>query len=74
MTSTPTLAAAQAAIEAGLAKIPEGYDAATIDANIAVGYAVTYIFGLIGLILFLQFVPKILGFNLKKEVSHMRKI
>jgi len=67
LTSTPTLAAAQAAIEAGLAKIPEGYDAATIDANIAVGYAVTYIFGLIGLILFLQFVPKILGFDLKKE-------
>ena len=67
LTSTPTLAAAQAAIETGMADIPTGITAAEVDGNVAVGYAVTYIFGLIGLILFLQFKPKFLGFDLHKE-------
>lgn len=67
LTSTPTLAAAQAAIETGMADIPTGITAAEVDGNVAVGYAVTYIFGLIGLILFLQFIPKFLGFDLHKE-------
>jgi putative transport protein len=67
LTSTPTLAAAQASIESGLAKIPAGITEAEVGRNIAVGYAVTYVFGLIGLILFLQFVPKILGFDLHRE-------
>ncbi len=67
LTSTPTLASAQAAIEAGMAYIPSGISAATVDGNIAVGYAVTYVFGLIGLIIFLQFIPRFLGFDLPEE-------
>ncbi len=69
LTSTPTLAAAQDAIKSGLAVIPDGMSANQIEANIAVGYAVTYIFGLIGLILFLQFVPKFLHIDLENEAK-----
>ena len=54
LTSTPTLAAAQDAVTSGLASIPIGYSASAVEANLTVAYAVTYIFGLIGLILFLQ--------------------
>lgn len=67
LTSTPTLAAAQASIASGMANIADGMTAAEVDGNIAVGYAVTYVFGLIGLILFLQFIPRFLGFDLHQE-------
>lgn len=73
LTSTPTLAAAQNAVSSGLAKIPAGYDAMKIEANIAVGYAVTYVFGLIGLIVFLQLVPKFLKIDLIVEAQAAEK-
>ena len=67
LTSTPTLAAAQDALTSGLATIPSGKSASAVEANLTVAYAVTYIFGLIGLILFLQIAPKIFGFDLHGE-------
>ncbi len=67
LTSTPTLAAAQTAVASGMANIDDGMTVEEVDGNIAVGYAVTYVFGLIGLILFLQFVPRFLGFDLHQE-------
>jgi len=67
LTSTPTLAAAQDAVTSGLASIPIGYSASAVEANLTVAYAVTYIFGLIGLILFLQITPQIFRFNLHEE-------
>ena len=69
LTSTPTLAAAQDAIISGIAKIPDGFSAKEVESNVAVGYAVTYIFGLIGLILFLQLIPKFFRFNLEEEAT-----
>lgn len=67
LTSTPTLAAAQDAVASGLARIPAGLTAGQVESNIAVGYAVTYVFGLIGLIVFLQLVPRLMGFSLQEE-------
>jgi putative transport protein len=67
LTSTPTLAAAQDALSSGLATIPIGQSASAVEANLTVAYAVTYIFGLVGLILFLQIAPKIFGFDLHNE-------
>ena len=67
LTSTPTLAAAQDALSSGLATIPVGQTTSAVEANLTVAYAVTYIFGLVGLILFLQIAPKIFGFNLHNE-------
>lgn len=73
LTSTPTLAAAQDAITSGLANIPEGYDALTVESNVAVGYAVTYVFGLIGLIVVLQLAPKLMKVDLPSEAEAEEK-
>ncbi len=73
LTSTPTLAAAQDAVRSGLATIPEGYTPAEVEANIAVGYAVTYIFGLVGLILSLQILPKLLRVDLAKDSKEIER-
>ena len=67
LTSTPTLAGAQDALSSGLAKLPEGMDAATASTNIGVGYAITYLFGTIGLIMMIRFLPKILRIDLPAE-------
>ncbi len=51
LTTTPTLAAAQDAIQSGLAPVPEGWSVDEVVTNIGTGYAITYLFGVIGLIL-----------------------
>ncbi|MDJ0717709.1 MAG: hypothetical protein QNJ54_26385 [Prochloraceae cyanobacterium] len=71
MTSTPTLAAAQAAVQGGQVPIPEGLSVDEVIGNINTGYAITYIFGLVGLILIIRFLPKLLGVNLAKEAAHL---
>ena len=50
LTSTPTLAGAHDAISSGLASLPEGMTAIQASRNVSVAYAITYIFGTIGLI------------------------
>jgi putative transport protein len=67
LTSTPTLAGAQDAISSGLANIPEGMTTAQALNNISVAYAITYIFGTIGLILFIRFFPVLLKIDLPAE-------
>lgn len=57
LTSTPTLAGAQDAITSGLAGLPEGVTAARAKQNVGVGYAITYIFGTVGLIMFVRYIP-----------------
>ena len=56
MTSTPGLAAAQEATEA----IREGSRA-------TIGYGIAYPFGIMGIVLFVQLVPKLLKVNIEKE-------
>nr|HPQ81964.1 hypothetical protein [bacterium] len=41
----------------------------TLDANVAIGYAIAYIFGTAGTILLLKLVPKLLGADLKEEAK-----
>lgn len=61
LTSTPGLAAAkEAAINAG---IENG------EAMAATGYGVAYVFGVIGVVLFVQLLPKILKVDMAKEVE-----
>lgn len=67
LTSSPTLAAAQDAVSAGSVKLAEGWSKDQIIDNIAMGYAVTYIFGLVGLISMIKFLPKLLKVDLVKE-------
>jgi putative transport protein len=44
---------------------------ATLDANVAVGYAITYIFGTAGTIVFLRMVPSFWRINLKEEAQKL---
>jgi len=59
LTSTPTLVAAQDALAQGL-KLPTGVTAEVVISNISAAYAITYVFGLTGLILFITLVPRLL--------------
>jgi putative transport protein len=70
LTSSPTLAAAQDAVYAGSVRLAEGWSEDQIINNIAMGYAVTYIFGLVGLISMIKFLPKLLKVDLVKEAEN----
>lgn len=71
MTTTPTLAAAQEAVYSGLARIPDGYTSEEVLTNIGAGYALTYLFGLVGLILIIRLMPRILGIDLPAEAAKL---
>ena len=73
LTSSPTLAAAQDAVQAGSVSIAEGWTKDQVIDNIAMGYALTYIFGLVGLIMAIKFLPKFLGLDLVKEAEAFEK-
>ena len=70
LTSSPTLAAAQDAVNAGSVAIAEGWTKDQIIDNIAMGYAVTYIFGLVGLIMMIKYLPKFLNIDLVQEAKN----
>jgi putative transport protein len=44
---------------------------ATLQSNVAIAYAITYIFGVAGLIVFFKLVPKLLRIDLKKEARDL---
>jgi putative transport protein len=65
LTSTPTLAGAQDAIQSGLALIPAGMDEQKILENVGVGYALTYLIGTVVMILMVRYLPRLLGLDLE---------
>jgi putative transport protein len=66
LTSTPTLAAAQDAVTNGMAGIaPHAMQKAIQE--IGAAYAITYLFGLVGLIVFVRFLPHLARVDLKAE-------
>jgi len=69
LTSSPTLAAAQDAVYSSAHVYPNGLDAESVVDNIAMGYALTYIFGLVGLIITIRYLPKLVGIDLVKEAA-----
>jgi len=69
LTSSPTLAAAQEALRSGQVKPPAGISADDMIGNVATGYAITYIFGLAGLIAVIKLLPQVLGIDLEKEAK-----
>jgi len=71
LTSSPTLAAAQEAIRGGSVAPPEGWSADQVIGNITTSYAITYIFGLAGLILIIKVMPRLLGINLAGEARSL---
>ncbi len=69
LTSSPTLAAAQEALRSGQVAPPAGISADAMIGNVATGYAITYIFGLAGLIAIIKLLPQVLGIDLEKEAK-----
>ncbi len=65
LTSTPTLAGAQDAINSGIAIIPEGMTQDKLLENVGVGYAITYVIGAVMTILLVRYAPRILKLNLE---------
>ena len=68
LTSTPTLVAAQDAVAAGL-KSTAGVPAEQVLGNISSAYAITYVFGLAGLIIFISVVPKLFRLDVPAEAQ-----
>jgi putative transport protein len=58
------LVGAQNALDAGIAVVGPGLTAEILRQHISVGYAITYVFGTIGLILIVKFVPGVLRIDL----------
>lgn len=69
LTSTPTLAGAQDAVNSGLATLSSGVTAEQARENIGVGYAITYVFGTVGTILAVRFFPRLAGIDLPAEAA-----
>jgi len=72
LTSTPTLVAAQDAIQKG-AELPPGVSIADAMGNMTSAYAITYVFGMAGLILFISFLPKMFGIDVAAEAQEYGK-
>jgi len=67
LTSSPTLAAAQDTVQSGAVILKEGWTKEALVKNMSMGYAVTYIFGLVGLIMVIQYLPGFFGLDLEEE-------
>lgn len=70
LTSTPTLVAAQDALAQGV-RLPDGMSESEVRANISAAYALTYVFGMGGLVLVIAFLPRVLGFDLAEEAAKL---
>ena len=73
LTSTPTLAAADAAVLSGDFVPPEGVTVERVRSNITTVYAISYIFGLVGLILIIRLLPGALGIDLAAEAVKLEQ-
>jgi putative transport protein len=69
LTSTPTLAAAEDAIHSGTILPPEGFSSEAMLNNIMTSYAITYLFGLVGLILLIRLIPLLTKVDLILEAE-----
>ena len=66
LSSTPTLVAAKDTLAQGL-KLSEGLTTPEVLANMSASYAITYVFGMAGLIIFIASIPKIFRIDLQQE-------
>ena len=74
LTSTPSLAGAQDAYLSGLGNLSDG--ALSVEKaiqNVNVGYALTYLGGTAGVILFVTHFPRLMGIDIKKEAASLAK-
>ena len=63
MTDTAVIGAATGAVESGSYRPPEGVKPEAVVGNVAAGYAITYLFSLIGIILLIRYLPRLSGID-----------
>ena len=68
LTSTPTLVAARDAVSAGLTSTGD-LTREQVLGNLSSSYAITYVFGLAGLVIFMGLMPKLFRLNLAEEAQ-----
>ena len=73
LTSTPTLAAADSAVLSGDFVATGNLTVEQVRSNITTAYAITYIFGLVGLILIIRLLPGVLGIDLAEEAVKLER-
>ncbi len=73
LTSTPTLVGAQNAVQTSLMQMPEGLSKELITQHISIGYALTYIFGVAGLMALVKLMPAVLKIDLAEEANRIAK-
>ena len=72
LTNTPAFASAKVAA-ASVAASPESVlSAADAEAIVSVGYGIAYMFGVIGVVLFVQLIPRITKANMEEERAKIR--
>lgn len=69
LTTTPTLAAAQDVLQSGMIALPAGTSASDAVRNVSTAYAITYLLGLLGLLLLVRAMPQLLGIDLAAEAA-----
>ena len=74
LTSSPTLAAAQEAVREGTVVLATDMSPDAVMNNIASAYAITYIFGLTGLITLIRYMPRMLGLDLAEEARRQEQL
>jgi putative transport protein len=65
MTDTAVIGAATGAVESGSYRPPEGVQAADVVGHVAAGYAITYLFSLVGMILLIRNISRLSGIDTK---------
>ncbi|MGL5031698.1 MAG: aspartate:alanine antiporter [Aeromonas sp.] len=73
LTSTPALVGAQDALRSGLLNLPHQTDMQTVLDNMGIGYALTYLVGLVGLMLVVRYLPSLARLDLNTEAQKIAK-
>ncbi len=73
LTSTPALVGAQDALRSGLLNLPHGTDMQPVLDNMGIGYALTYLVGLVGLMLVVRCLPQWRSSNLNTEAQKIAR-
>jgi putative transport protein len=73
LTSSPTLAAAQDAVRAGLVRLPPGWTAERALASIGASYAIAYVVGTLGVIALVSLFPRAIGLDLEADARALEQ-
>ena len=73
LTSTPALVGAQDALRSGLLNLPHQTDMQAVLDNMGIGYALTYLVGLVGLMLVVRYLPSLARLDLNTEAQKIAR-